>query len=210
MAGSSASLAAGAAASGSSATADSGSARFAQDHFALFGLPRDFRIDSKALDSRYLALQVETHPDRFATAGDAERRRALQWATHINEAYQTLKKPLARARYLLFLLGGEDDFARHGALPADFLVAQMELREAVANAAGAGRGEDLDSLRDDVARQRRAHYEALADILALAASEPTQRAGALAQAADALRRLMFEEKLIADIDEALAELDDLN
>lgn len=209
MAGTSASPS-GAAAPGSSATAASGNERFAQDHFVLFGLPRDFRIDSKALDSRYLALQVETHPDRFATASDAERRRALQWATHINEAYQTLKKPLARARYLLALLGGESDFARDTSLPMDFLVAQMELRESVADAARAGRSEELDGLRDDLLRQRRAHYEELAGMLARAAQDEAQRADALAQAADALRRLMFEEKLIADIDEALAALDEMN
>ncbi|MBK1678840.1 Fe-S protein assembly co-chaperone HscB [Rhodocyclus tenuis] len=200
----------GAAAAGSSASAGFGSERFALDHFALFDLPQDFRVDSNALDARYRALQVEMHPDRFATAADAERRRALQWATHINEAYQTLKKPLSRARYLLGLLGGECDFARDTSLPMDFLVAQMELRETVADAASAGRSEELDSLRDDLVRQRRAHYEELAGILALAANEQAQRTSALARAADALRRLMFEEKLMADIDDALAALDELN
>ena len=209
MAGTSASLS-DAAAPGSSASSAFGSERFALDHFALFDLPRDFRVDSKALEARYLALQVETHPDRFATAADAERRRALQWATHINEAYQTLKKPLSRARYLLGLLGGESDFARDTSLPMDFLVAQMDLRESVAEAASAGRGDELDSLRDDLIRQRRAHAEELAGMLATAARDETQRASALAQAADALRRLMFEEKLIADVDEALAALDELN
>ncbi len=76
---------------------------FNADHFTLMGLPRAFRIDTAALDKRYRELQAEVHPDRFAHAGDAEKRLSLQWATKVNEAYQTLKKPLPRAKYLLHL-----------------------------------------------------------------------------------------------------------
>ncbi|WP_367266918.1 hypothetical protein [Propionivibrio sp.] len=47
---------------------------FSDDHFALLGLPRAFRLDTTLLDARYRALQAEVHPDRFANAGDAERR----------------------------------------------------------------------------------------------------------------------------------------
>ena len=64
---------------------------FNADHFALFGLPRAFRIDAATLDARYRELQAEVHPDRFANAGDADRRRSMQWATKANEAYQALK-----------------------------------------------------------------------------------------------------------------------
>ncbi len=184
-------------------------ARFAADHFALFGLARDFRIDTAALERNYRALQAQTHPDRFVTASDSERRRALQWATRVNEAYETLKKPLSRARYLLAELGGESDFVRNNALPTDFLVAQMELRETVADAVAARQVETLESLRDERALALRAGYEALAAILAAAAAvADSQRTTPLAQAADAIRRLMFEEKLLADIDDALAALDE--
>ena len=74
---------------------------FNTDHFSLFELPPGFRLDAALLDRRYLEMQSRVHPDRFASAGEAERRLSLQWATRVNEAYQTLKKPLARAKYLL-------------------------------------------------------------------------------------------------------------
>ena len=72
---------------------------FKADHFALFSMNRAFRLDLSDLDSRYRYIQAQVHPDRFAHAGDAERRISMQWATHANEAYQTLKKPLDRAKY---------------------------------------------------------------------------------------------------------------
>lgn len=182
----------------------------ARDHFALFGLARDFRIDGRELDSRFRALQVELHPDRFASAGDAERRRSLELATRVNEAYQTLKQPLARARYLIGLLGSDKDFAHdHTALPADFLIAQMELREAVADAAQARDLDQLDRLRDDLDRRLRAHYEELAAVLERAGSAGAEaRAAELRAAEDRIRRLMFEEKLLADIGDAEEALDD--
>jgi len=58
---------------------------FSRNHFELFGLPAHFRFDPARLDSAYRALQSEVHPDRFATADDAERRMALQSSARVNE-----------------------------------------------------------------------------------------------------------------------------
>ena len=69
------------------------------DFFSLFGLPKTFRLNLSELDSRYRDVQAQVHPDRFANAAEAERRLSMQWATRANEAYMTLKKPLARAHY---------------------------------------------------------------------------------------------------------------
>ena len=71
---------------------------FRADHFTLFGLSRGFRVDLSDLDSRYRDIQAQVHPDRFANASEAERRLSMQWATHANEAYLTLKKPLQMNR----------------------------------------------------------------------------------------------------------------
>ena len=100
----------------------------AKNHFSLFGLPQAFAIDPAALDSAYRAVQAEVHPDRFAGANDAERRRAVQFSAQVNEAYQTLRAPLARARYLLGLKGIDVGAESNTAMPADFLMAQMEWR----------------------------------------------------------------------------------
>ena len=50
---------------------------FSRNHFQLFGLSTRYRVDLDALDVAYRKLQTEVHPDRFASAGDAERRIAL-------------------------------------------------------------------------------------------------------------------------------------
>ena len=63
-------------------------------HFDLFDLPPTYAIDAKKLDDAYRTVQAQVHPDRFAAAGDAQKRVAMQWATRANEAYQTLRDPL--------------------------------------------------------------------------------------------------------------------
>jgi len=78
---------------------------FSQNYFELFGLPNQFHTDLNALSERYRELQRVTHPDRYANASDQEKRIAMQGATLINEAFQTLKNPLQRAQYMLSLKG---------------------------------------------------------------------------------------------------------
>ena len=101
---------------------------FTKDFFELFNLPVSFDIDASQLTERYRALQSSVHPDRFAAASDQDRRLSVQMAAHINEAYQTLKQPLSRARYLLEHFGV--DVARSStALDMEFLAEQIVLRE---------------------------------------------------------------------------------
>lgn len=102
-----------------------------QDYFELFELPRAFEIDPDRLSERYRQLQRQLHPDRYVNASDQERRLSVQKTALVNEAYQTLKSPLARARYLLILNGVEFDDERETHFDAEFLMEQMELREAL-------------------------------------------------------------------------------
>jgi molecular chaperone HscB len=173
---------------------------FGVDHFALFGLPRAFRIDSPALDEHFREFQARVHPDRFARAGESERRVSLQWATRINEAYQTLKNPLSRARYLLGLAGHGVDLGNNTAMPPEFLMEQMEWREAVAEARQAREVAELEDLRHRVRQRMNKSYGRLAELI------DDERD--TAAAADAVRRLMFLEKLLAEIDEAMAALEE--
>ena len=101
-------------------------------HFDLFGLDVSFDIDNKALSDRYRELQRTVHPDKYANASEKERLLAMQKTTHINEAYQTLKNPHDRARYLLYLQGIEiNDKAM--IMDSDFLMKQMALHEELAD-----------------------------------------------------------------------------
>ncbi len=98
------------------------------DYFCLFGLPAGFALDRDALTQRYRELQKAVHPDRYANAGESERLMAVSQAARINDAYQTLRDPISRARYLLQQHGGnwQDEQTIQDKA---FLFEQMELRE---------------------------------------------------------------------------------
>jgi len=170
------------------------------DFFSLFELPRAFRLNEPELDSRFRDVQARVHPDRFASAPESERRLSLQWATQANEAYQTLKRPLARARYLLELNGHAIQAENNTAMPADFLIEQMEWREAVMEARAGGDHHELERLYHRLRADLAGRYEEVGRLL--------DDDRDFAQAADRVCRLMFLEKLLADIDDALAALEE--
>ena len=103
-----------------------------QNYFELFQLPVSFDVDTDDLASRHRAIIARVHPDQFANKSAMEQRVALQWATFANEAFDTLKSPIARAQYLLKL--NAPKLAVEGArvnLPHEFLMQQMQWREAL-------------------------------------------------------------------------------
>ena len=166
------------------------------DHFALFDLPRRFAIDGNEMEHRFHELQSKVHPDKHAHLGDGERLLAMQRATDANAAFQTLKNPLQRATYLLHLAGHDVSAGNNTAMPTDFLIEQMELREAV----GEARDETtLGHLRTDLKLRMEAQYGSLETML-------DQRQDYTA-AADMVRRLMFQEKLLEGIDNALEAIE---
>ncbi|MEQ1602756.1 MAG: Fe-S protein assembly co-chaperone HscB [Methylophilaceae bacterium] len=174
-------------------------AEFNQNHFALFGLPEQFALDSTSLDQNYRRLQSEVHPDRFASASPHERLHSLQIATQVNDAYATLKNPTARARYLLQLQGVDTQEESNTAMPADFLMLQMEWREAIAEASEA---EDIPAL-EHLLKTIRLEAKALQEKLHLALDENK----ALHEASAAVRKLAFIDKVRADIEQAIIKLE---
>lgn len=177
---------------------------FKQNYFELFELPIDFNVDLESLAQRYRRLQGVLHPDRFARAPDHERRIALQAATRVNEAYQTLRKPLSRAQYMLELHGEGMTVQAETTSDADFLMQQMELREALAELANAPPAADerLERLREWI---RGLYDRQLADLAALFEGADVQ---SVASTQDAVRKLQFLEKLSAEADAVEARLDE--
>lgn len=173
---------------------------FHQTHFELFGLPQTYAIDLAQLDRGYRKLQGEVHPDRFAAASAAERQQSLQWATHVNEAYRTLKDPLARARYLLSLNGIDTQEDSNTAMPAEFLLRQMEWREAVEESQSANDIHALETLLQDLRHEAELSRQALEDDL--------DRRRDYAQAALAVRKLRFLAKVRDEIEQAISVLED--
>ncbi|HQR19576.1 MAG TPA: Fe-S protein assembly co-chaperone HscB [Burkholderiaceae bacterium] len=156
------------------------------DHFALFALPVRFAIDEAALDIAHKAVQSKIHPDRFAAGTAAERRVAMQWAARANEAYRTLKSPLARAAYLCERAGVPIDAQSNTAMPAEFLVQQLEWREALDEARHERDATQLTALETQMAAER---SRLIADI-----AEALDRRADHASAAGLVRQLMFIEK----------------
>jgi molecular chaperone HscB len=169
-----------------------------QNHFSLFQLPVQFEIDQATLDANYRKLQAEVHPDKFVNASPAERMQSMQMATLANEAYQTLKQPTARARYLLQLQGIATDEEQNTAMPADFLMTQMEWREAMEDAKF---GKDIPALERLLSDMRQAAK-------ALQQQVKTELTDAPQAAALTVRKMRFIDKVTEDIDQIIAQLED--
>lgn len=165
-----------------------------QSHFELFGLPERFALDEAALDAAYLRLQGQVHPDKFVSSGGAERRVALQWATHANSAYQTLRNPLKRAAYLCAQQGIDLEVESNTSMPPEFLMVQMEAREALDEAK---QNADVAALEHLQAEWRAMRREAIEKVAA-----QIDRERDFTAAGASVRQLMFLEKFGADINEA--------
>jgi molecular chaperone HscB len=168
-------------------------------HFELFNLPARFALDPHELDEAYRAVQAEVHPDRFVAAGDAQKRIAMQWATRANEAYRTLKNPLARAAYLLHLRGIDVGAQDNTAMEPAFLMQQIEWREEIEDAAAAKHEVELERLLAELRREQQLRFDKLAVLLDSSADQP---------AAEAIRQLMFIARLESEIETQLDRLDD--
>lgn len=172
---------------------------FQQNHFQLFGLAQSYRIDATQIEQQYRALQTLVHPDKSAHLPDAEQRVAMQRATLVNEAYQTLRSPIRRARYLLSLYGVDTQEETNTAMPLDFLMAQMEWREAVAEAQQTRDTAALDGLETRLSHETRGLEAQLA--VKIDAEKN------YAEAAGLVRKLRFMEKLAEEIHAAYDAID---
>lgn len=170
-----------------------------KNHFQLFGLAQSYQIDTAQLEQQYRALQALVHPDKSAHLPDTEQRVAMQRATVVNEAYQILRSPLRRARYLLSLHGVDIQEENNTVMPLEFLMAQMEWREAVAEAQQA---RDAAALAQLEARLQRETRELEAQLAAKIDTEKDYAA-----AAGAVRELRFMERLAEEIHAAYDAID---
>jgi len=178
---------------------DMRTADFQQDFFHLFNLPLRYQIDSAALEQSYRTLQAQVHPDKFAHLSEQERRMAMQWATRANEGFQTLRSPLNRARYLLSLQGVDTQEESNTAMPVDFLMQQMEWREALDETKQTKNITALEEMEQRVQHEVRILQQQLAvDI------DDTHD---YAAASGIVRKLKFLEKLAEEISSAFDDLD---
>jgi molecular chaperone HscB len=165
------------------------------DDFELFGLPARFAQDTAVIDARWKQLQRQAHPDRFADQGQAAQRLAMQWSVRINEAHQRLKNPLKRAAYLCELRGSPIRAHDNTAMPAEFLMQQIEHREALEEAESPVA---LEALADEIQAQK-------AQLLEQLEASLDQQADAT-QAAQQVRALMFVDRFAQEIDARIDQI----
>jgi molecular chaperone HscB len=108
------------------------------DYYAFMGLPRRLNLDAGEIEKRFRALSRQFHPDFFYNATTAERRASLERSSYLNDAYRTLKDPVARLQYLLQMEG----LAPQGPAEATRQVPPALLEEVFAL------NEELDEIRD--------------------------------------------------------------
>jgi len=176
---------------------------FSKNYFELFDLPARFELDGADLAERYRELQRVVHPDRYANASEQERRLAVKGASHINEAFETLKQPLARARYMLSLHHIDLDAQQETTSDAMFLMEQMELRETLADARSKP---DPFEVIDHVMQRLTSQRQLLIWAFPQQFDEGSQ--GSLDAARENVRKLQFLEKLRSEAESLEAELED--
>lgn len=171
-----------------------------RNFYQLFEMPVAFEIDMDHLQQHYRALAQAAHPDKFASAGDQERRISMQQTSWINKAFQTLKDPIERAVYLLQLKDVDVSLGNETTMDAVFLMEQMELREAL---------EDVRAQSDPLVflENELKSVKASMDKLSQAFSSAYQ-ADAIDDAKEYLRKMQFMQKARKEIDTLMAKIED--
>jgi len=176
---------------------------FSKNYFELLGLPVRFPVDLATLSERYRELQQIVHPDRYANSSEQEKRLSMQSAVLINEAYDTLKTPLTRARYLLSLSGLDMSAGSAGSHDTTFLMEQIELREQLeAVKSSSDPYGTLAKLMDDIDLRIDKQVDQITALFENSSQEH------LEQARDIFSKMQFLTKLQHDAEAIEEELDD--
>jgi molecular chaperone HscB len=125
---------------------------FSSDAFELLGLPERYDLDAAVIERAFFERSKETHPDRFASAPASERVAALSRSRALNDAYQVVKNPIARAEYLL--VRGGVTIGDNERVEPELLMEILELREELAQARVAKQLVEVDRLRAAMAERR--------------------------------------------------------
>jgi molecular chaperone HscB len=140
----------------------------ADDYFAFFGLPEKLTLDADDLERRYLGLSWKLHPDNFVRAEEFERNLSLERSSQLNDAYRTLRDPVARVEYLLARKGVRKEGQTKQQAPPELLEEVFELNESLeelqmARESG-GDGNEMKALRDRLQTAEKSFEEKLAEV----------------------------------------------
>jgi molecular chaperone HscB len=197
----------------------------APDYFTLFSLPQHLHLDLAALEKNFYAQSRKLHPDRFAAKPESEQTATLAASSQLNDAYRTLRDPIARTEYLLSLQGVQleeqsraatdlakaSGTAKKQVAPPDLLEEAFELNMALEEMRmdpDPGVRADLEAARDkfttmltETQQQLESLWTAW-DTAVDASDEPAKEAAKLAMVA-LLNRRSYVRNLVRDVNTAL-------
>jgi len=171
-----------------------------RNFYQLFDMPVAYEIDMDHLQQHYRTLAQSAHPDKFASAGDQERRISMQQTSWINKAFQTLKDPIERAVYVLQMKGVDVRLENETTMDAGFLMQQMELREALEDVRK--QSDPLAFLDAELAKVKSSMQE-LSRQFSLA-----YQSDAVNEAKEYLRKMQFMQKARKESDTLMAKIED--
>jgi molecular chaperone HscB len=141
------------------------------DYFSFMGLTRRLTLDPAELEQKFRTLSRQFHPDYFYNATPAERRASLERSSYLNDAYRTLKQPIARVEYLLQLEGFAPSESGNKVPPAllEEVFALNEELDEIRDLRASGAPADewkarLEKARGPIERKRDAHEAGLQDV----------------------------------------------
>jgi molecular chaperone HscB len=174
------------------------------NYYDFFGLEHRLELDLKDLEKRFYALSLQYHPDRFTLKGREEQQYALDATSILNDAYRTLRDPLARAEYLLKENGF--DIGEQGTknVPPELLEEVFELNMALEELRGGDESarQALEEARDKfIAMREEIDTELVAKFGAYDASRDT---GLLAGIRGILNRRRYVRNLVNEVEKELA------
>jgi molecular chaperone HscB len=190
------------------------------DYFSFFGLPRRLQIDAPDLERRFRDLSRKFHPDFYYNASSSERLASLERSSYLNDAYRTLRNPVARVEHLLAIEGLPPAKSENGTakVPPSLLEEVFALNEELdeirelreSGGDGATLAARLDAARQPIERRREEHEQQLQELSARWDSQESGLAAEKRATLEALRERLLERNyinnLLATIEREVASL----
>jgi molecular chaperone HscB len=165
----------------------------AVDYFALFEMPRNLWIEMNGLEQKFLHLSWKLHPDNFVNATEQERELSLRRSSELNDAYRTLRDPIARVEYLLGIEGARKEGEHKQQAPPELLEEVFELNESLDELREAkASGEDLSVLKSQLQAAEKNFQEKLGEVDAQLQTAARDWDAALAGDAATRKRIMAQ------------------
>src|ERR1700677_276551 len=188
-------------------------------YFAFFGLPQKLTIEPASLEGQFHMLSWKLHPDNFVRASEFERNLSLERSSQLNDAYRTLREPIARVEYLLEHLGVRKEGTTKQQAPPELLEEVFELNESLDELREArAEGGDLAALREPLDAAQKNFQGKLEEVDAElmrigqewdaaldAAADEAKKQALLARMNEVLNRRSYIRNLVVGVQEELAQ-----